>query len=309
MTDGPRPKVHVLYVHGAGKQDSEQALKEAYDNALFAGKGPSAVARYADVFWGPRNPNDAVGPGESMLDAIASERISPRDSAEGVVDSVALAPGLESLFTDDDREDAINLASAFFARADELEAIADCARATELLPDFVFRRLAGFASHDVVAYLYKGWAAAMREPVTAALKDVADPLIVIAHSLGSIVTYDVLCRPEFAGRDIRLLITAGSPLGIDNVKRRLNDRKGPGKLPTAIAQWVNFADPEDLVVLLGYEIANEYIPPPSVRDEPEVNNPADNNHDLTGYLQGTALRVLVRQTMEDKTADSDGQTS
>lgn len=298
MTDIPAPKFQVLYVHGAGKQGAEHALKEAYDDALFAGRGPSKVARFADAFWGPRNPYDAVGAGEASLEALASEQLSPRESAERVVDSIPMAPGSEGIFGEDDRQDAIDLAAAFFTRADQLEAIADCARGRELLPDFAFRALAAFTSRDVVGYLYKGWAAAMREPVIAALRIVADPLIVIAHSLGSIVMYDVLLRPEFAGRDIRLLITAGSPLGIDNVKRRLDDRKGPGTLPKAIVQWQNFADPEDLVVLFGYRIAGEYEPPPSIRDEPDVNNPAQNNHDLTGYLQGTSLRVLVRRTMD-----------
>lgn len=308
MTDAPVPNVHVLYVHGAGKQGAEHALKEAYDDALFAGRGPSSVARFADVFWGPRNPYDAAGP-DATLDAIASERLSPRDSAERVVDSVPIAPTSEAIFDEDDRQDAIDLSSALFARADELEAIADCARNAESLPEPIFRALAALASRDVVAYLYKGWAAAMREPVISALRLAPDPLIMIAHSLGSIVTYDVLCRDEFKGRDIRLLITAGSPLGIDNVKRRLNDCNGPANLPPAIAHWANFADPEDLVVLFGYEIAKEYEPPPSIRDEPGVNNPAENNHDLTGYLQGTALRVLVRKTMGNKRPDEESQTS
>ncbi len=167
----------------------------------------------------------------------------------------------------------------------------------EALPNWIFRRLAARASADVAAYLFKGWAAEMREPVISAFRNVLDPIVVIAHSLGSIVTYDVLCRPEFARRDVRLFVTAGSPLGIANVQDGLNDGGGPGTLPSSIPTWINFSDGDDLVPLLGHTLADKYDAPPPIVDETDVDNPADNNHDLTGYLGLQSLRVAVLQAV------------
>jgi fructose-specific component phosphotransferase system IIB-like protein len=67
--------------------------------------------------------------------------------------------------------------------------------------------------------------------------------VVIGHSLGSVVAYEVA---HTLGQALPLLITLGSPLGLQSiVYQRL--RPQPPGFPSAVQQWVNVADKDDLV--------------------------------------------------------------
>jgi hypothetical protein len=68
--------------------------------------------------------------------------------------------------------------------------------------------------------------------------------VLIGHSLGSVVAYEVACLTPPKG--LRLLVTLGSPLGLATVRRRLR-HSGP---PDDIA-WVNVVDPKDPVCCAG----------------------------------------------------------
>lgn len=73
--------------------------------------------------------------------------------------------------------------------------------------------------------------------------------MVIGHSLGSVVAYELLCAPA-AEWNVDTLITLGSPLGIPNlIFDRLDPapRGGTGAFPRGIKQWVNVASPDDIV--------------------------------------------------------------
>ncbi|TMR09669.1 hypothetical protein ETD86_42705 [Nonomuraea turkmeniaca] len=76
------------------------------------------------------------------------------------------------------------------------------------------------------------------------------PKVVIAHSLGSVVTYEAL----WANPDLRvdLLITLGSPLGMRNVvfERLLPaPMNGRGERPSGVRRWVNIADKDDIAAI------------------------------------------------------------
>jgi hypothetical protein len=130
------------------------------------------------------------------------------------------------------------------------------------------------------------------------LRNVEDPIVVIAHSLGTILGYDVLCSPEFAGRRIRLLLTAGSPLGLEKVRTQMNDGRGPGQLPSGIRLWSNWADRWDPYAGWDRTMADDFEPPPRIEDHLDVDNPRWNNHDLPGYLGLEPVRVLVRRVID-----------
>jgi len=77
-----------------------------------------------------------------------------------------------------------------------------------------------------------------------------DSQVVVGHSLGSVVSYEYLCR-ERPGQ-VRLLVTVGSPLGIRNVvfdKLTPAPASGAGAWPGTVATWVNVADLDDIVAL------------------------------------------------------------
>lgn len=77
----------------------------------------------------------------------------------------------------------------------------------------------------------------VEEAITAADDDV----ILLGHSLGSVVTYDLL--RERPGQPVIGFITLGSPLGLPTVLRRITTRQ----FPSDPERWVNVFDPRDLV--------------------------------------------------------------
>lgn len=85
-----------------------------------------------------------------------------------------------------------------------------------------------------------------------------DEVVLISHSMGSIIAYDVLRE---IGRDnpdfkIEYFLTIGSPLGLPTVKANVHkvnkdrDKKDWVRTPTVVRKrWINFADRRDLVSL------------------------------------------------------------
>jgi hypothetical protein len=70
-----------------------------------------------------------------------------------------------------------------------------------------------------------------------------DTLVLLGHSLGSVVAFEATQR---LSRPLPLLITLGSPLGLRTViYERL--RPQPPTYPPQVRRWVNIADPNDLV--------------------------------------------------------------
>jgi hypothetical protein len=69
-----------------------------------------------------------------------------------------------------------------------------------------------------------------------------DTRVLLGHSLGSIVAYEVAHRLD---RPLPLLVTLGSPLGVETlVLQRL---RPPASFPSQVSRWVNVADTDDLV--------------------------------------------------------------
>ncbi len=89
-------------------------------------------------------------------------------------------------------------------------------------------------------------------------------ILLIAHSMGSIVAYDVLTQSV---PDIRIhtLVTMGSPLGLPVVMLKIlsEQRKKPQKHLAAktpeniVGTWYNFADPHDKVAT-DYNLSEDY---------------------------------------------------
>lgn len=77
-----------------------------------------------------------------------------------------------------------------------------------------------------------------------------DTLVVIGHSLGSVIAYETLAEEREAASVT--LVTLGSPLGVRNlVFDRLDPppADGVGAWPGAVRRWVNIADRGDVVAL------------------------------------------------------------
>jgi endonuclease G, mitochondrial len=103
------------------------------------------------------------------------------------------------------------------------------------------------------------------------------PVVLVCHSLGTVVGMDLLQRlPRDV--EVRALVTAGSPLGMDSVHRRL---LAPGPhLPDHVGSWLNAWCSADAVAI-GCPLAGRWG-----RRVVEVttDNPKDRAHDIEEYL-------------------------
>ncbi|MFC8663643.1 trypsin-like serine peptidase [Streptomyces sp. NPDC057199] len=72
-------------------------------------------------------------------------------------------------------------------------------------------------------------------------------LVLVTHSLGTVVGMDLIANRLPNGMDVSLLVTAGSPLGMDAVYSRLLV-PGPQR-PEKVHQWVNAWCPTDAVAI------------------------------------------------------------
>ena len=76
------------------------------------------------------------------------------------------------------------------------------------------------------------------------------PRVLVGHSLGSVIAYDILCRVPDHG--VETLITLGSPLALHTVRHGLRPpRSSSPRLPPGVARWVNVYDPHDAVACAG----------------------------------------------------------
>lgn len=79
-------------------------------------------------------------------------------------------------------------------------------------------------------------------------------VMVIGHSMGSVITYDTLwalSQLEYLPGEVDTFLTLGSPLGMNYVQERLlgNEYEGIRKYPSNIQNWVNIAAEGDLIAL------------------------------------------------------------
>jgi hypothetical protein len=112
------------------------------------------------------------------------------------------------------------------------------------------RRAALIFCREVSTYMSNP---ARRQAVRAAVADTITrhrPKIVIAHSLGSVVTYETLWQnPQLK---IDMLLTLGSPLAMPGIIfERLDPkpRNGRGARPPGAAAWANLSDVGDIVAV------------------------------------------------------------
>lgn len=134
----------------------------------------------------------------------------------------------------------------------------------------------------------------------------ADEIMLIAHSMGSIIAYDVLRNlgnPN-QGIEVSRFVTIGSPLGLSYVKLRVAQERTYDptvRTPSIVRKsWVNFADRKDPVAF-DTHLRDDYKPN---RDGIEVkddlilndyeNNGKHNHHKLFGYLRAPEVSEHIR---------------
>ncbi|MFE1907958.1 hypothetical protein ACFW96_30455 [Streptomyces gardneri] len=219
--------------------------------------------------------------------------------------AVARAPGFESLRTEQQRADAAQwLVAAGFVEPenpmgeatrflrDWLTQLVDerggrlSRAARRLVVDRVERAIVSHV-HEVEAYTSQPDRRALVRARVADLVRREAPAVVIAHSLGSYITYEAL--HAYPDLEVELLVTVGSPLRVPSLLRRLDPplRSGRGARPAGVQEWVNIADVGDPVAVppkLG-----EVFPV----DSDETCDNGFDAHGLGGYLSNDLLAGII----------------
>ena len=122
----------------------------------------------------------------------------------------------------------------------------------------------------------------------------------IAHSMGSIIAYDVLRTLEHDIPEIEHFITIGSPLGLPIVTQYVRQEFANTLIPQQVRQWTNLADPSDKVAL-DCRLGDEYRPTPGgilVNEDLVHNDYVDRSgnsdpHNAYGYLRTPELSDII----------------
>lgn len=146
---------------------------------------------------------------------------------------------------------------------------------------------------------------AIRERLAAALREIQGKdveVMLIAHSMGSLIAYDVLKDAALTLPSVRVahLVTVGSPLGLVKVKEICAD---PERVPECVDRWSNLADPRDWVARWDTLLANEYPANNrgvTISDHLVINgyvcpSGKGNPHKVFGYLRTPEMSDLIAE--------------
>jgi hypothetical protein len=137
-------------------------------------------------------------------------------------------------------------------------------------------------------------------------------ILLLAHSMGTIISYDVLCD-ESCAADVHTFVTMGSPLGLPVIisryvqERRLTDSDylDVTTPPGVLRHWYNLSDLEDRVAF-NYDLSDDYAA--NLRgvaaEDKIVNNDYEvdgdsNHHKVYGYLRTTELAAILNDFLTE----------
>jgi hypothetical protein len=293
----------VVYVHGNGNKPAADTLKRIWDEALFGEPAGdrSRMAYWADLRYpaplpDPETDELAMTPGGE--EGVVEDELHPEElvveavmqaHAETLLETPVIAGGgaaeetVPGAALDSWVRDMAYVADALVRGESETgEEALPLPKAARVA---IFRALVKRTFADVYAYFFGGSGDGMRERMRDALNGVQGPVVVVSHSLGAIIAYDVLRERS---RDVPLLVTAGSPLAVQEIEDLVTT---PLRVPDGVTAWRNVADGRDLVAL-DRTIRPEYTPAERIRDFLVVND-SDNHHDITNYLRTAPVHDAV----------------
>jgi hypothetical protein len=145
---------------------------------------------------------------------------------------------------------------------------------------------------DVETYLTRGAAKRAVDDIVRREISGSEQVVVVAHSLGTIVSYRVLNELN-PPADVPLFMTLGSPLGIDIVKTHL--RPPSLAIPKGVRKWVNAADERDPVALFSKLTSATFCD--GIENLSEVKNSREDPHSIYDYLSDSVICKRLSQAL------------
>jgi hypothetical protein len=288
-------EMRIILVHGINQEGKNEAkIKKEWLEDLKHGLGRAEIAADVDVhapFYGDllKQLTDGTGPA-----AVAQGTGGALDTEELMFFSSALNEQAQAAGVE--RKDILAEERAQAAGAPVEQSLLMNRRLNAVLRalekispvhgDVVMRFL-----RQAYAYLKKPGVAGKVDAIVRPVLD-TEPAIIVAHSLGTIVTFKLLRTLALEGRpiDVPLFVTVGSPLPLTAVQAAL----GPAFLcPKGVGRWLNAVDPADVIALgQGLDKSNFADGIDNIRD---IQHTDDNPHSIQGYLgdRRVALPIAI----------------
>lgn len=305
----------IVYIHGIGNKPPASVLKCQWDRALF---GAPLGDRSRMAYWvnrtfypTPETATCASGDIVRIDDDEASTKVitalAASSSGEGLevirreIDALAGSDPVRREWLAALADQMLEKARADAPNDDGATAFAALDVAAKVLPLPPFLRkllvesLTRALLRDVNDFLFvEKRRKAMEDALLQRLAPGGGPFVVVAHSLGSVIAYDVLRRLERSQVHVPLFVTIGSPLGMQEVQDAFAEWTDSDlSVPACVDQWVNVADRWDPVALdaeLGSDFRGE-----NITDYPVVNPDRPRHpHSATGYLSTEPVRTAIR---------------
>jgi len=169
-------------------------------------------------------------------------------------------PGLGAFphFEDASSAAALSLTDRFYRLIDRLQEKTGLMPVDDLILEHRLDDLWGY-------YEDAGFRDAARGRLREALERHAGERILIAgHSMGGLIAYDVLRLMERDGHGrgeppVAHLVTLGTPLGLAEVKQKLEAEHGTLRVPDTVGAWTHLVDHRD-VATVGDDVQETYAP-------------------------------------------------
>ncbi|MFD4458711.1 trypsin-like serine peptidase [Nocardia sp. NPDC058480] len=274
----------VLFLHGRGQQGRDPVeLRRNWTAGLnkgltLAGLSPIDPADVYFPFYGDRlvesmDTREAVDTGPALYEDLIAE--AARRAGMPTADELPVDPQARELFG--------GIGAVVLGRLhDQLSWIAARSGLDSALIGAIFKDVASYLDDERVR---KGVLDTVLTDAPA-----AGELILVSHSLGTVVAMDLLTQlPREV--NVSLLVTAGSPLGMDGVYRKL--QSGGANRPERVGEWLNTwyaGDP----IAIGCPLRQAWGP--QLRELP-VENPKERAHDIAEYLAHAAVAAIIGHTL------------
>ena len=150
------------------------------------------------------------------------------------------------------------------------------------------------ATRDVYRYLKNP---GLRDTIEGGVRQALQPgrrTVVVSHSLGTVVAYNLLRREGAAQSwQVPLLVTLGSPLAVTAIKAAL----APIEHPACVARWFNAMDERDVVAL--YPLTRQrFDVDPEIENKIDVRNHTANRHGIAGYLDDAEVARRIHAALQ-----------
>jgi hypothetical protein len=324
---GAAPKAQtIVYVHGIGNKPVASVLKCQWDAALF---GVELGDRSRMAYWVNREyypvPEDVTCSAGDLVriedDEATTQAIMALAAGRPTDEQDAVDREIHALTDDPAQRQFLQRLSAKMIGSAEIDAgalkAADVRAKVLPLPAFlrrlITRKLTRALLRDVNDFFFHAERRRrMLESLTERLDAGGGPFVVIAHSQGSMIAYEVLRQLTKAQCDVRLLVTIGSPLGLDEVQDVFQQWVGSKRLPIpkCVERWVNVADRLDPVAL-DTDLSNDFTPKGRIENHDgwAINPDSPRHpHSGSGYLRTEPVRDAVRATVGNAFSQAVGRS-